>query len=339
LTHLQGAKVRSLLSLPKCHLHLHLTGSLRQSTYLELSRKHGVSENTASHASFDTFLDFDEVYRGIRQCVKTPEDLARIIEELVEDAAAQGVWWVEVSSLMTGMSAQVGMKTPEAWDLAFEVSARKAKELGIGVGWIMTASRPRPLQESEDLAKQCIEYFEAGKPVVGFGLVGEEVGEVDKFVAIFTDVKAAGIPVIAPHAGEQLGSETVRELVNALEPTRLGHGVRAIEDATVIEMLRQKNICLDIAPSSNLALRVFTSWAKYPLKEIIRAGVPCTINADDPIVFQTDIVKEYEKCREYMGLTDNELANCARDSFKFSGAPKDVKDKGLQKIDSWLEDS
>jgi len=333
----QAEGLRCLRALPKAHLHLHLTGSIRSTTFHDLRRKYGFPPKAMCDTSFDNFFSFDQIYRQHRECIKEPEDLKRIVEELVEDAASQGVWWVEISAMMRGMSEEIGLPLHDAWNLAFEASNGAAEKFGIGASWIMTAVRHRSSKEAGQIGADAILFFNQGKPVIGFGCVGKEQENFDDFATIFQFIRAAGLPVIAPHAGEQQGPETVKQAVEKLRATRLGHGVRAIEDENVMELLVDKNICLDLCPSSNIGLRIFPSFKDYPLEEFIKRKIPCSINADDPTLFDTDIVREYEICRYHMGLSDEQLAECARNSFRFSGAPKETIDQALSAIDRWIQ--
>jgi adenosine deaminase len=126
--------------------------------------------------------------------------------------------------------------------------------------------------------------------------------------------------------------------VDALGAHRVQHGVRAIEDATLVTHLADREICLDVCPTSNLLLSVVADIESHPLPQLLATGVPCSINADDPLLFGVGLLDEYELCRSRLGLDDASLAACARSSIAHSGAPERVKGQGVAGIEFWLRD-
>ena len=144
-----------------------------------------------------------------------------------------------------------------------------------------------------------------------------------------------------PHAGEIApfpgqGAQSVMDAVTSLKANRLGHGVLAYGNDTALQLLAHHQVCLDVCPSSNYFLKVVPTKESHPLKKLVERGIPCTINADDPLLFGCTLVGEYEVCRKDLRMDDAMLAKCARSSFLHSRAPDELKTKNLRGIDGWL---
>ena len=135
------------------------------------------------------------------------------------------------------------------------------------------------------------------------------------------------------------GAAGVRFCVDELHAKRIAHGVLAVTDAELVAHLAEQRVCLDVCPSSNYLLSSIPAIADHPIKQLMDAGVPCTINSDDPLLFGSSLVQEYELCRKELGMNDDALAACARCSFQHSHAPVAVKEAGLAGIEAWLETS
>jgi adenosine deaminase len=178
----------------------------------------------------------------------------------------------------------------------------------------------------------------AGEGVVSFGLANDEsAAGPEPFAPAFAVARSAGL-LSAPHAGEHRGPESVSGAVDALGAHRVQHGVRAIEDSTLVTRLADRRICLDVCPTSNLLLSVAPDIQSHPLPHLLAAGVACSINADDPLLFGVGLLDEYELCRSDLGLDDATLAACARSSIEHSGAPERVRLQGVEGIASWLRE-
>jgi adenosine deaminase len=175
----------------------------------------------------------------------------------------------------------------------------------------------------------------ADRGVVSFGLANDEaIGPPEPFAEAFAIAKDAGL-LSAPHAGELAGPESVLGALETLQPDRLQHGVRAIEDPELVKRLADSDIVLDVCPTSNLQLSVYPSLADHPLPRLLDAGVRCSINGDDPLLFGPVLLHEYEAACTEMGLDDDALAAVARASITGSGAPDELKASALRSIDAW----
>ena len=194
---------------------------------------------------------------------------------------------------------------------------------GHRAGLMVSANRTLDPSDAVDQARLAVAYRDQG--VVSFGLANYEAPfPPEPFAEAFRIARDGGL-LSTPHAGEQLGPESVIGALNVLGADRIGHGVRAIEDPELVKRLADSSVCLDVCPTSNIVFSVFPSLDTHSLPALLNAGVRCSINADDPLFFGASLVDEYELCRRKLGFNDDRLAILARCSIEASGAPDDLK--------------
>lgn len=334
--------MRRITALPKAHLHLHFTGSMRLSTLTELAQEAG---RRLPAALLDGVPDvpvdvrgwfrFQRLYDAARAVVRTEAAMRRVLREAVADDAAEGSRRLEIQVDPTSYAPHVGGLTP-ALEIVLDEAAAAAAETGVSVGVIVASSRMRHPLEARTLARLAARY--AGDHpggVVAFGLSNDERrGETREFAPAFRIAARAGLPGV-PHGGELLGAEHVREVVKALRPVRLGHGVRAAEDPRLLAELAEREIACEVCPASNVSLGVFREARHVPLSRLRAAGVPIALGADDPLLFGSRLVAQYQSAREVHGLDDDALADLARDSLRASLAPQADKQRWLAEVDAW----
>ena len=321
---------RPLAPLPKAHLHLHLEGAMRPRTLAELCRSQGTALPVFS-ARYGTFADFQELYLVARHALRSVDLLVRLVDEVVADAADDGAVWIEPAVHLPGHRG-LGSDA-EILDILVDAGRRASEATGVGVGWLLSCDRTLPPELALDQATLAAH---AGDAVVSFGLANDEAAGVpEPFAPAFAVARAAGI-ISAPHAGEHGGPDSVRGALDALGADRIQHGVRAVEDAGLVTRLAQDRVCLDVCPTSNVSLSVVPTLEAHPLPTLLDAGVDCSINADDPLLFGAGLLDEYVLCRERLGLDDSALAACARTSVDYSGAPDDARAVARSAIDDWL---
>jgi adenosine deaminase len=322
---------RSLVDLPKAHLHLHFEGAMRPSTLAELCDREGMPLPAVGRA-MGTFAAFQQVYEAARSSLTAAEDMTRLVHEITEDARQDGAVWVEVG---VNVWDHLALGTPaEVLELLVTAGQQAAAANRVGVGWMVTADRTHSPDIAVEQARLAAEFV--GRGVVAFGLANDEsASPPELFTEAFGVAREAGL-LSTPHAGEHRGPESVRTAVHELRADRVQHGVRAIEDPTVVGLLAAGQVCLDVCPTSNVCLSVVPELAAHPLRRLIRAGVPCSINADDPLLFGPGLLEEYGMCRDVLGCPDEELATCARASVSHSGAPPALKENAALAIDRWL---
>ncbi|MFL6155305.1 MAG: adenosine deaminase [Marmoricola sp.] len=334
---------RSLSELPKAHLHLHFTGSMRHSTLLELAERDGVNLPDAlatdwppqlSAADEKGWFRFQRLYDVARSVLRTEDDVRRLIREAAEDDKADGGRWLEIQVDPSGYAARFGGIT-EFTDLVLDAVAVASREVGIGMAVVIAANRTRHPLDARTLARLAAQY--AGRGVVGFGLSNDERrGSTADFAGAFAIAERAGL-LLVPHGGELLGPESVRVCVDSLHAGRLGHGVRVAEDPALLDRVVAAGIALELCPVSNVALGVYSDLTSVPLPELMAAGAEIALGADDPLLFGSRLAAQYATMRAAHDLSDAQLADLARSSVRASRAPDEDKSRYLDDIDTWME--
>lgn len=336
---------RSVQALPKAHLHLHFTGSMRITTLRELADKHGLRLPAALLADWPPRLHatdergwfrFQRLYDTARACVRDESDMRRIVAEAAEDDASEGSRWLEIQVDPTSYAPFVGGITP-AIEIVLDEARTATRETGTQVAVIVAASRTRHPMDARTLARLAGQYAgDAPGTVVGFGLSNDERrGDTAEFERAFQIASRAGLASM-PHAGELLGPEHVRDALAHLDPDRLGHGVRAVEEPALLRTLVQRGVTLEVCPTSNVALGVYDDLASVPLRQLVESGVDIALGADDPLLFGSRLLAQYESARRDHGLSDEQLAELARGSIRGSRAPEATKVGVLAEIDDWV---
>lgn len=332
---------RDLSLLPKAHLHLHFTGSMTFETLLEMAHEHSVRlpdsltrawpPKLASAMDERGWFRFQRLYDSARACVRSEADMRRIVNEAASTDAAEGSRWLELQVDPTSYAPFVGGITP-ALEIVLDEAQRASEQHGIGVGIVVAASRLKHPLDARTLARLAAQH--AGK-VVGFGLSNDERrGDTASFAHAFHIARNAGL-VSVPHGGELLGPDAITETLDALSPKRLGHGVRSAEDPYVLERIVDANVGLEVCPQSNVSLGVYARQEDVPLRQLFDAGARIALGADDPLLFGSRLVAQYETARE-LGFSDAEIAQLAKDSFTISCAPAEVIAQAHADIDDWL---
>ena len=338
---------RSVQALPKAHLHLHFTGSLRIATLRDLADRHGMRLPTALLSDWPPRLRatdergwfrFQRLYDAARACVRDESDMRRIVREAAQDDAAEGSRWLEIQVDPTSYAPFVGGITP-AIEIVLDEARAASAQTGTQVAVIVAASRTRHPLDARTLARLAGQYAgqEAGT-VVGFGLSNDERrGDTAEFEKAFQIAANAGLARV-PHAGELLGPSHVWDALAHLGPDRVGHGVRATEDPALLAVLAQRGVTLEVCPASNVALGVYETLADVPLPQLLASGVGIALGADDPLLFGSRLLAQYESARADHGFDDAQLAELARGSIRGSRAPQDTKTALLADVDAWLSE-
>lgn len=340
-----GGMSRPVHQLPKTHLHLHFTGSMRFTTLLELAESHGMRlprilteqwPPDLTEADARGWFRFQRLYDAARACVRSEADMRRIVAEAAQDDADEGSGWLEIQVDPTSYAPHVGGLTP-ALEIVLDEAKLAGERSGIGVGVIVAASRTRHPLDARTLARLAAKYAGDGPgDVVGFGLSNDERrGDTGEFAGAFRIAEKAGL-MLVPHGGELLGPEAVAETLEALHPDRIGHGVRSIEDPAVIEQLLRHDVTLEVCPGSNVALGVYPTAADVPLTRLTDAGVRVALGADDPLLFGSRLADQYEIARTVHGVDDAGLAHLALGSIEGSRAPEPVKAELRAGVADWL---
>ena len=340
----QTRGVRDLALLPKAHLHLHFTGSMRVPTLAEMAVERGVrlpatlldGEGLRVPADERGWFRFQRLYDAARACVRGEADLRRIVREAAADDAAEGSGRLEIQVDPTSYAPPVGGITP-ALEIVLDEARAASADLGTEVAVVVAASRMRHPLDARILARLAARYAGDGPgEVVGFGLSNDERrGDTAEFAPAFAIARRAGLASV-PHGGELLGPPHVEDVLEALVPDRLGHGVRSAEDGALLRRIVDRGVALEVCPASNVSLGVYRHDADVPLRRLVDAGATVALGADDPLLFGSRLVDQYTSAREVHGFSDAELAELARASIRASRASDGSKARLLSGVDAWL---
>jgi adenosine deaminase len=333
--------------LPKAHLHLHFTGSMRPATLVALADKHALPLPEVLTRSWPPKLSatdergwfrFQRLYETARACVRDELDMRRIVREAAVDDAAEGSRWLEIQVDPTSYAPFVGGITP-ALEIVLDEARSASQEVGIGVAVVVAANRIRHPLDARMLARLAARHAGDGSgQVVGFGLSNDERrGTTQEFGPAFDIARRAGLASV-PHGGELLGANAVWETLASLSPDRLGHGIRSAENPRVLEEVVRRGVTLEVCPGSNVALGVYKTAGDVPLRQLMQAGAQIALGADDPLLFGSRLNAQYDSARQVHGLSDVELAELARGSVRGSRATVKARGQMLAGIDSWLAD-
>ncbi|THA25016.1 adenosine deaminase [Streptomyces sp. RKND-216] len=333
---------REVRSLPKAHLHLHFTGSMRPSTLLELADKYGVHLPEALRSGEPPKLRatdergwfrFQRLYDAARSCLRAPEDIQRLVREAAEEDVRDGSRWLEIQVDPTSYAPRLGGLIP-ALEVILDAIDRAMRDTGLEIRVLVAANRMKHPLDARTLARLAVRYRDRG--IVGFGLSNDERrGFARDFDRAFAIARDGGL-IAAPHGGELSGPSSVRDCLDDLHALRVGHGVRAAEDARLLGRLADRGVTCEVCPASNVALGVYDKPEDVPLRALWDAGVPMALGADDPLLFGSRLAAQYELARDAHAFTDEELAELARQSVRGSVAPEDVRRGMLADIDAWL---
>ncbi|HNS50111.1 MAG TPA: adenosine deaminase [Anaerolineae bacterium] len=310
--------------MPKVELHVHLEGSIRPATLLALAARNNVTppatdlEGLRRFYRFTDFPHFIRVYLTISRCLRTADDFDLIAYEFGADMHRQAIRYAEVTFTPFTNVSNTRLPFDEILAGLNAGRARARADFGVEFAWVLDISRDVP-ESRHQVAEWAIAGMDRG--VVAFGLGGSEKPfPPDGYGDAFAVARAAGLHSV-PHAGEVAGPESVWGALRALGAERLGHGVRSIEDDTLLAHLRERQIPLEVCPTSNLCLGVYPSYEAHPLRHLWDGGLFVTVNSDDPPMFETDLVSEYQALADHMGFTLAELEQLSLNALQASFLP------------------
>jgi len=319
---------------------------MRPATVLELADREGIRLPDAlrdpltlgapvplSAADERGWFRFQRLYDVARSVLRHPDDVRRLVLEAAQDDAAEGSRWLEIQVDPSGYAARFGGLTAFL-ELVLDSVADASRRTGLPVGVVVAANRTRHEMDARTLARLASRYADAG--VVGFGLSNDERrGSAQAFARAFGIARRAGLASV-PHGGELVGPTSVRATLDHLGAERLGHGVRSVEDHSVLDAVVAAGVVLEVCPWSNVSLGVYPRPEDVPLTALLEAGAQVALGADDPLLFGHRLTAQYELARDVHGADDSALAGLARSSIEGSCAPEVVKQAVRSDIDSWL---
>jgi aminodeoxyfutalosine deaminase len=294
---------------PRAELHVHLDGSVEPETLLEIDPSL-TREEISARMAYTDFAGFIQSFVWVNQRLKTPDDYARVARRLLERLEGEGVTYVEII-----LSAGVILWKQLPFAPIYNALVRESARRRIKVRWILDAIRqfgPQPAKPVFDLAAERV-----GDGVVAIGLGGdEERGPALPFKDLFREARDRGLRLTC-HAGEVAGPQSVWDALE-IGSERIGHGIRAIDDDSLVKHLVYNKIPLEICVSSNLRTGAVRSLAVHPVRRLYDAGVPIILNSDDPAMFGCTLTGEYELAAREFGFTEEELTGIAENALLYA---------------------
>lgn len=299
-------------ALPKVELHVHLEGAIRPETLLKLAERNNV-ELPASDLDglrhwyrFVDFPHFAEIFQTVSRSIRNADDIELIAREFLAGQAEQNILYTEAT--YSAMTQFINTGVPFDEQLAAINRARTWAQTTLGVTMQLIVDIARGFStddQDETVADWVIEGH--GNGVAALGLGGLEIGyPPERYRRLFDRAREAGVPAVI-HAGETGGPDSIRGAIDALKSLRIGHGVRCLEDASLVALLKERQIPLEVCPSSNICLGVFDSIEVFPLPKLMEAGLYLTLNSDDPPMFDTTLTDELMLMADTFGLSEDDL--------------------------------
>jgi adenosine deaminase/aminodeoxyfutalosine deaminase len=295
-----------LASLPKAELHLHLEGAIEPETLRELDP----SRDFSALYQYTCFDDFLRTFGVVGKLLRGPEDYALITRRLLERLVAQNVRYAEIM-----IAAGVVLWKEQDFAPIFDAICAAAAGSPVEVRWILDAVRqfgPEHVMRVAELAAE-----RRDRSVVAFGIGGsEERGPAEWFTEAFRFARREGLHLVA-HAGESMGPQSICAALE-LGAERIGHGIAAAQDEALMQELRARDIPLEISVTSNLVTGVVKRIEDHPVRRLYDAGVPITLNTDDPAMFRCTLEGEYRLAANQFGFTESELRGIAENAFRYA---------------------
>ena len=314
--------------MPKAELHLHLEGTISPETLWAMAQKNHVSlpvgtlKELRALYEFESFDKFVDLWQAMCRCFKSESDYERMAEGFAEDCARHNIRYVEAHfTPFNHEKFAIGGKR------ALDAVTKKLEALERSGGPITRLITDIPSEGREKAGEFTAKLLEQEKNplIVAIGLGGPEAGfPRARYKPYFDRARLAGYFCVA-HAGETEGSEHVRQAVIDLHARRIQHGIRAVENPETLRLLKERNICCDVALTSNICLKVFKKLSDHPLKRLLKAGIPVTLNTDDPPFFNTDITSEYILAHEEMNFSVAELWQMNLNGLRFGLAETAIR--------------
>ena len=343
-----GKLYQQLKDLPKIELHRHLEGSLRLDTLCDIANEHDIDlpsyevdalrpfvQIVASDpASSEAFLS---KFVHLREFFKSPKFIRRMAYEAVADAAADNVKYMELRFTPKALAATQGYSFEDVTDWVLDTSNKAAAELGIVVKHILSMNRNESVQIGERVARLAVDRMDQG--VVGLDLAGDEANYLAApFAPIFRAARQAGLNLTI-HAGEWAGAESVRETIDEIGPSRIGHGVNIIQDSQVVQMALDRGIALEVCVTSNVQSGTVGLIEKHPLRDLYQLSLLTTINTDDPSVSNITLTDEFAIVMKSLNMRVDDIKAHVINAAKVAFLPDDQREDLVATFGKLLADA
>ena len=335
-----------LLSLPKAELHLHLEGTVDPPTLSELSRRHPTplpstnnryrniedsgrvftEDEARALYQYRDFTGFLLAFKAVTERLRTADDYELVTYRMMQKLRTQNVLHAEVY-ISAGVVHWRGQEFAPLFEGAERGRQRGERDFGVSLYWILDAVRHFGVEAARHVIDEATRLKD--RNVVGIGIGGDERrAGPEQFRHVYEYAASQGLRLTV-HAGETVGPESIWGALRELKAERIGHGLRAIDDPQLVSYLAEKQVPVEICITSNVVTGCCAGIAEHPVRKLFDAGVCIVLNTDDPDMFHTTLVSEYQLARDVFGFTDGEFRQLARNSFRASFLPEDRKQELL----------
>lgn len=330
-----------IAGMPKAELHVHHVGSASPRIVAQLAQRHEDTrvptdpDALRQYFTFTDFAHFIEVYLSVVDLVRDAEDVRLLTYEVAKDMAAQNIRYAELT--VTPFSSTNRGIPPLAFMEAIEdARAAASRELGVSLRWCFDIPGEAGLEAAEQTARMACDLRPEG--LVSFGLGGPEIGVPrPQFKPYFDQAIVDGLCSV-PHAGETTGPETIWDALIDLRADRIGHGTSAVQDPELLAHLAEREIPLEVCPTSNIATGAIDAIENHPLPRMVEAGVRVTINSDDPPMFGTTLNHEYQVAGQLLDLDERGIAELAKNAVEASFMDTTQRSALAAEIDAYTSD-
>lgn len=322
----------SLKDLPKVELHLHLDCGLSYDVVSAIDPSVTRSvylQDYVAPARCNDLADF--LTRAVKgfALMQTAEQLRLVVHDLFKQLAANNTLYAEIRFAPL-QHLQQGLTPFEVVQATEAATAEAVKQTGVEARLILCTLRHFSEAQSMETVKLAEQF--KNTHVAGFDIAADEAGfPIGPHIAAFNYAREHNIPCTA-HAGEAKGAESVWETLEYFGPSRIGHGVRSIEDPALVAHLRKNNIHLEICPSCNVQIGLYDTYQDHPVDRLYKEGVSLSINTDAPTIVDITLTKEYEKLQQVFGWTKADFYTCNVNALEAAFIPRELKDELLQKL-------
>jgi len=325
-------------SIPKTELHIHLEGAIRTQTIIDVARESNLKLPAYEVSELDKHVKVYEQMQSLEAVLKafdifqnsitSPEIVERIAWELFEDSAKQNIRLFEVRFSPDWAFHGHNLDWDACLDGLLRAKERAEKEFDMAIGYIAITSRGMGGESCVKTVDWAIRHRDH---ILGVDLAdGEMLYPMQDFVKPIRKAKEAGLKVTI-HSGEDTPASAVIDTIRNFEPDRIGHGIHSIEDMKAVELIKEKNITLEVNPWSNYLTNSVRTIEEHPLKKLYDLDVKVTINSDDPEVLETNLNNEYRIAHEVLGMSFDEIAMCNRNAYEASFIPENEKRRVWEK--------
>lgn len=317
--------------LPKVELHVHLEGAILPETLFRLAKHNGIdlpAKNLPELREWYKFTDFPhfaDIYQTFSRAIVTSEDIYDIAWSFLQEQARQSIRHTEATFTALTHFRNHGIPFAEQVDAVHQAATRAKAELGTSLGLIVDIPREMVTPEESLMVSRWVVDSHGDGLVLALGLSGYEPGfPPEDYREAFAMAAEASIPAVV-HGGETGPATYVTGAIEALNAVRIGHGISAVDDVYAIALIKERNVTLEVCPSSNVCLKAAQSYAEHPFKRLADQGLNVTINSDDPPMFDTDLNNEYAVVAETFGYTKRDLKHFAMQAARASLLIDDAK--------------